>query len=156
MLIGRARPEDAATLTHIAFSAKRSWGYPEKWIDAWRSVLTIQPEFVANHETYAATIEGRLVGFYALSPEGGGMQLLHLWVLPDAMGQGLGRALFLHALGRTRELGFRKLEIESDPNAEDFYRRMGARRVGARQTEVEGQRRELPLLTYAIDDKTEG
>jgi len=47
-------------------------------------------------------------------------------------------------------LGFRSLKIESDPNAEDFYQRMGARHVGASVTELEGQRRELPVLIYEI------
>jgi hypothetical protein len=48
-------------------------------------------------------------------------------------------------------LGFRNLEIESDPNAESFYERMGAHRVGASIKEVDGQRRELPILRYEID-----
>ena len=43
-------------------------------------------------------------------------------------------------------LGFQSLEIESDPKAEGFYLRMGARRVGAALTELEGERRELPIL----------
>jgi len=35
MKIVRAKAEDAATLTEIAFSAKRHWRYPERWIAAW-------------------------------------------------------------------------------------------------------------------------
>jgi GNAT superfamily N-acetyltransferase len=156
MLIVRARPDDAAALTHIAFSAKRSWSYAEKWIEAWRDVLTITPDFVASHDTYAATVEECIVGFYALGQEGDRMQLLHLWVSPDAMGRGLGRSLFAHALARTRDLGFRNLEIESDPNAEGFYQRMGAHRVAVRNTEMEGQQRELPILIYEIEDGADG
>jgi hypothetical protein len=58
--------------------------------------------------------------------------------------------LFAHAIERAKALGFRVLEIESNPNAEGFYRRLGARRVGARVAELDGQRRELPLLVYEI------
>ena len=65
-----------------------------------------------------------------MQPWGERMDLLHLWVLPEAMGRGAGRSLFSHAIERTRHLGFRELEIESDPNAEGFYRRIGAHRVG--------------------------
>jgi hypothetical protein len=32
MQILRANPDDAATLTEIAFAAKRHWGYPELWM----------------------------------------------------------------------------------------------------------------------------
>ena len=146
--IVRAKPEDAAPLTAIAFAAKRYWGYPESWIGSWRDVLTIRPEFIASHEAYAAILDGRPVGFYALDREEDRLSLAHLWVLPDSMGRGVGRALFLHAVQRVRELGGRELEIESDPNAEGFYQRMGAHRVGVDIKEIDGQRRELPILIY--------
>jgi GNAT superfamily N-acetyltransferase len=142
----RARPEHAGALTEIAFAAKRHWGYPERWMKNWRDVLTVTSEFIASHKTYAATIAGHMVGFYALQLADGTLHLQHLWVLPDAMGRGIGRALFRHALERARALGFQQLEVESDPNAEGFYERMGARRVGTVVREGERQRRELPIL----------
>jgi hypothetical protein len=43
------------------------------------------------------------------------------------------------------------LEIESDPNADGFYQRMGARRIGTRVTTLEGQPRKLPVLVYEVD-----
>ena len=150
MQIVRARPGDAARLTDIAFAAKRQWDYPESWIESWRDALTVRPEFIAGHETYAAVLDARPVGFYALGRGGDRMELLHLWVLPEAMGRGVGRSLFGHALERARKAGCRVLEIESDPNAEGFYQHMGAHRVGARVKELEGQRRELPILIFEI------
>lgn len=145
----RARPEDSDTLTTVAFAAKRHWGYPERWLEHWREALTVSPEFIARHETYVAMREERAVGFCALRPKGQRMELVHLWVLPDAMGRGGGRALFLHALERARALGYSELEIESDPNAEGFYLRLGARRVGIKVTELEDRRRELPILVMS-------
>jgi GNAT superfamily N-acetyltransferase len=155
MRIVRAKPDDAEALTDIAFAAKRHWGYPEKWIESWREALTVRPEFIASHDTYVATIDGRRVGFYALDRKDDRADLIHMWVLPDAMGRRVGRSLFIHALARARELGFQILEIESDPNAEGFYQRMGAHRVGASIKELEGQRRELPILMYEIDHVAE-
>ena len=121
------------------------------WIESWRDVLTVRPEFIAGHETYAAIDEGRAIGFYALGRKGDRMDLLHLWVLPEAMGRGVGRSLFSHALERARFLGFRELEIESDPNAEGFYQRMGAHRVGTSSKVLAGHNRELPVLVYEFD-----
>src|SRR6266566_7278584 len=100
MRIVRAKAEDAATLTDIVFSAKRHWRYPESWIEAWRDTLTVRADFINAHETYAAVVEGRTVGFYALRPAGDILHLEHLWVLYDAMNQGVGRALFAHAVER--------------------------------------------------------
>ncbi|MEP6709146.1 MAG: GNAT family N-acetyltransferase [Verrucomicrobiota bacterium] len=149
MQIIRATPDDATVLTQIAFMAKRHWGYPENWIEHWRNILTITPEFIAAHETYAARERGEIVGFYALLPEASDLRLEHLWILPEAMNRGVGRALFQHALERSSALGFATLQIESDPNAVAFYERMGSRRVGQTITELDGERRELPLLVCA-------
>ena len=54
MQIRRATPDEADTLTSIAHAAKRHWNYPEKWIEQWRSDLTITPEFIAKNEVYVA------------------------------------------------------------------------------------------------------
>src|SRR2546423_7472060 len=146
MEMRRAKPQDAKRLTEIAFAAKRHWGYPEAWIQAWKEVLTIRPEFIVSHETYVAYVDGAAIGFYALVGELKRASLEHLWVLPGAMGQGVGRALFNHAVQRAKAVGIEAIEIESDPNAEEFYNRMGARRVGTKRADVDGQTRILPLL----------
>jgi GNAT superfamily N-acetyltransferase len=155
MQIVRAEPQDAAALTEIAYAAKRHWGYPEHWIESWRDTLTIRAEFIAANATWCATEDSRALGFYVLTTEGDGLHLDHLWILPDAMGRGIGRALFQHAVDEARTLGHRILRIEADPNAEGFYVRMGARLVGEAVTEIEGQRRKLPLLVYDLQ-KTAG
>jgi GNAT superfamily N-acetyltransferase len=150
MRIVRANPEDAVVLTNIAFAAKRHWGYPENWMENWRDLLTILPEFITGHETYTAMVDGRIVGFYALGRHDSKMDLLHLWVLPDSMGQGIGRSLLQHALENTRQSGCRELKIESDPNAEGFYLRMGAKHMGTSTKELDGQSRQLPILICEI------
>jgi GNAT superfamily N-acetyltransferase len=150
MQIVRAQPQEAESLTAIAHAAKRHWGYPERWIESWRDILTMRPEFIAANVAYSAMEEGRAVGFYLLTTESDGIHLDHLWIVPPAMGRGIGRALFEHAAGQARLLGHKTLKIEADPNAEGFYARMGARRVGEAVTEIEGRRRELPLLLYEL------
>jgi GNAT superfamily N-acetyltransferase len=150
MQIVRAKPQDADALTEIAYAAKRHWGYPERWIESWRDTLTIRADFIAANVAWCATEDARAVGFYVLTNESDGLHLDHLWIAPPAMGRGIGRALFDHAIEQARGLGGRVLEIESDPNAEGFYKRMGARRVGVTVTNIEGQRRELPLLRYDL------
>jgi len=149
MEIRRARPEDAV-LTSIAFAAKRHWGYPERWIESWRPQLTITATYIADHEVHFAIENGQPVGFYALVIHQIRLELQHLWVLPERMGQGIGRLLFTHALRRARHLGFSELEIESDPNAGGFYERMGARQIGSRVFELDEQRRELPIFLCAV------
>ncbi len=150
--IFRAEPDDADALTRIAIAAKRYWGYPERWIEQWQEALTITPGFITDNEVYAAVFEEEMGGFYALVERGSKVELEHLWVSPEHIGAGIGRALFDHAVRRAAALGATTLSIEADPNAEGFYRRMGARRVGENIYEIEGHRRELPLLILDVPD----
>jgi GNAT superfamily N-acetyltransferase len=153
MKIVRAGWGDAGVLSLIAYAAKRYWGYPKRWMERWREGLTITPEFVEENEVYAALVEEEPVGFYALVGQGCRIELEHLWVLPERMGTGVGRALLEHAAGRAADLGAETLGIEADPNAEGFYRRMGARRVGETTYELDGRKRILPLLALDIPTK---
>ena len=150
MQITRAKPQDAETLTQIAHTAKRHWGYPDSWIAAWRDVLTMRPEFIAANIACLAIEGDAAIGFYVLTTEEDGLHLDHLWVMPAAMKRGIGRALFEHAAAQATNLGFDCIKIEADPNAEGFYKRMGARRTGTNVTEIEGERRELPLFEYTV------
>jgi ribosomal protein S18 acetylase RimI-like enzyme len=151
--IFRAEPDDADALTRIAIAAKRYWGYPERWIEQWQEALTITPGFITDNEVYVAVFEEEMGGFYALIERGSEVELEHLWVLPEHMGAGIGRALLDHAVRRTAALGATTLSIEADPNAEGFYRRMGARRVGENVYDIEGHRRELPLLVLDVSNR---
>jgi ribosomal protein S18 acetylase RimI-like enzyme len=148
MKIARAKPEDVDALTDIAHAAKRHWGYPERWIEAWRDTLTMRPELIAANVAYCAMEDDNVVGFYVLTTEDDGVHLDHLWIIPAAMRRGVGRALFEHAVDQARRSGFDSIKIEADPNAEAFYQRMGAQRVGTSVSEVEGEKRELPLMEY--------
>ena len=148
--VRRASPEDADALTHIAFVAKRYWGYPERWIEHWDESLTITPEFIGNNEVYAALSGGEPFGFYALTGTGRRLELEHLWVSPAWIGSGAGRLLFEHAMEKAMSRGASVLRIEADPNAEGFYLRMGAKRIGENVYEIEGLRRVLPLMEVEL------
>ena len=151
-----ATPEDADALTRIAFAAKRHWGYPESWIQHWRDSLTITPEFVRNNGVYVAVSGGEPCAFYALTSASGELELEHLWVLPVWIGSGVGRLLFEHAVREAARQGATTVAIEADPNAEGFYLRMGARRVGENVYEIVGRKRKLPLLSVEISRPAEG
>ncbi len=142
----RARPDESGRLSEIAQASKRHWGYPQAWLDEWRDGLTVAPEFVASHPVTVAVDGDRPVAFYALVGSGPSVWLEHLWVEPSWIGRGLGRALVDHAVQTARDWGAAALWIDSDPHAEAFYLRMGARRVGQTRADVGGERRDLPRL----------
>jgi len=144
--IRRGEPEEADALSEIARRSKAHWGYPEEWLAVWEPDLTLSPADIEGMHVQVAQEDKRIAGFYALDGEGQTLTLEHFWVHPDHMGRGIGRALLHHALEQAASLGAAQLEIESDPNAEGFYVRMGARRVGWRSRPVAGTDRKLPLM----------
>ncbi len=150
-VLRRARPADVARLTEVAHAAKRHWGYAESDIALWRRDLTVTPELLAEDVYLCAEDDGRVVGFAAVSFDGGAAELGHLWVDPPEMGRGHGAALFRCAVAAARERGATVLRIASDPHAEAFYLRMGAVRVGRVPSTPPG--RTLPVLLVDWGDE---
>jgi GNAT superfamily N-acetyltransferase len=148
MQIIRAIPAEAPLLTEMAHCSKRYWGYPEAWIQTWRDVLTVHPDIVETDIAFIARLENQPAGFYVLTLNHSQPCLEHLWVLPQFMKRGVGRALFQHAIAQMRDQGQRSMRIESDPNAEGFYLRMGAQRIGTNVTILLGEPRETPILEW--------
>ena len=147
LIIRPAVKEEAAKLSEIAHDAKRHWGYPEHWIKHWQDDLTITPDYVVAHRVYAAEADGDLLGFYALIIRNGKAELDHIWVTPSHIGTGVGKQLFLHAMRIAAGEHVSEVEILSDPNAEGFYRKMGAYQTGEAVSEIDGQPRSLPRFT---------
>ena len=148
--IRRARPDDADTLTAVAHTAKRHWQYPESWIEKWQSDLTITPEFIMNQEVFVAIINDQIGGCCALVMTDSLAEIEHMWIMPEHMGSGVGRALFAHAKARAEVRGANVLELSADPNAEGFYERMGAKRVGEVHADMDGQTRVLPRMRVVL------
>ena len=145
-----AMPAQAEILTHIALSAKAHWGYPERWMELWQPQLTFGPGYFEENESWVAEIDQAPVGFYTLLEKDENAWIENLWVSPEAMGKGVGRRLFLHALDRSRQRGFVNLRLEADPNAAGFYEKMGMKKIGERLSEVEGQPRILPVMEIRL------
>lgn len=145
-----AETADAPALTRIAQMAKRNWGYPEAWLEAWNPALTITPEYVTAHLVIVAELDGASVGFAGLCDAGAHWELDHLWVLPDYHGHGLGRRLLDAVLEEVRIRRPGVLRIEAEPFAVGFYEHCGARPAGTVSRPVLGTPRELPILEISV------
>jgi len=150
-LFRRAEARDAVLLTAIALAAKRHWGYPDDWMEAWRPDLTVTPGYIQREKVQVMAIGGEVAGFAGLLREEGSLHLEHLWLRPPHIGRGCGRILFGEAVRMARAAGAPELRIKSDPNAEGFYLRMGAVRTGLDTYLLLGRfPREVPLLVFRL------
>lgn len=146
--IRRAQDSDCGELTAVAHAAKRSWNYPEGYIRLWTNDLTVTTELVRDHPVYVATDADGVVGFYALTGTPPALELEHFWVTPGRMRQRVGATLFAHAIQVARAAGAATITIASDPNAQGFYEKMGARRIAEVPSTPAG--RTLPVLQVDV------
>jgi GNAT superfamily N-acetyltransferase len=149
-LIRHANPSDADALSRIAFAAKAHWGYPVRWLELWKPQLTFAPDYFNENESWVAVDGETPIAFYTLQDKNEIAWLENLWVLPDFIGRGVGKELFLHAVDLARGRGHNILQLEADPNAIGFYEKMGMWKIGERQSEVDGQLRILPIMEMAL------
>lgn len=129
--IRRARPEDAAALSVIAWRSKASLGYEAELLALWAPQLSVSAEYIAGNHVLCACLDDEPVGFAAAAKlRKGTFELEHLWIRPDHARRGLGRRLLEALIAELRSNGADSLRIVSDPHAEGFYTRMGAHRTG--------------------------
>ena len=150
LLIRPVIPGEADILTEVAISAKRYWKYPERWMEIWIPELTFSSEYFEANESWAAEMAGTPIAFYTWQDRNGIAWIENLWVSAEYIGTGVGKQLFHHALELARQRGYKIMQLESDPNARGFYEKMGMRKIGEHQAEVDGQRRMIPVMELEL------
>jgi ribosomal protein S18 acetylase RimI-like enzyme len=150
--IRHARSDEADLLTELNLRSKAYWGYDEAFMELVRDDMQVTTDAILNDHVYVLeNNENRIVGFYELKVVGNHLHLESLFIDPETMGSGYGRILFNHAANLAVELGYTEFTLEADPNAETFYLKMGAQRVGERESRVKG--RYLPQMLYQLPDE---
>jgi GNAT superfamily N-acetyltransferase len=123
-VIRDATVADLPAISWLAYASKAHWGYDEAFMAACVHELTVLPAHLDTHVVRVAERGGELAGFHGIARADG--DLTWLFVAPDAMGHGIGRALFADACAVAARAGHGELQIEADPNARAFYERCGA------------------------------
>ncbi len=148
--IRRVQRGEARALSDLAFRSKAHWGYDAAFMHACKAELRVTPADIASACLFVYDEDGRALAFYRLDMEDPAADIGLFFVEPEALGRGVGRAMWRHLVEQARASGATKITIVSDPNAEGFYRRMGAERVGtAPSVSIRG--RDLPYLEFDLD-----
>ena len=94
--------------------------------------------------TLVAEVDGRIIGFVGVGPsrdEAGHAELYTIYVEPEHIGTGVGRALMQAGIERMRELGYEEATLwvlDGNDRAERFYAIAGWRREDAVKLEEWG------------------
>jgi len=151
--IVEAKSCDAAQLSNLAMRSKAIWGYDASFMQACEKELSYSAENILapNYHFYVAKKQNDVLGFYALQALSETQaELEALFVEPEWIGKGIGRALIQHAIGFTKNQGWNSLIIQGDPHAENFYRAAGGKNIGERESDsIPG--RYLPVFEILLN-----
>jgi GNAT superfamily N-acetyltransferase len=149
-----ALPEEAPALTALALRSKRAWGYDERFMERVMPDMVVHPKYLVDEHGIVAEESGVVVGYAIVRVEGGHALLRDLFVEPERLRRGIGKALFFEAVRYALEHGARELTLGGDPNAIGFYERMGMRKVGE-EASVVGGGRMLPVMALSVRWETD-
>jgi GNAT superfamily N-acetyltransferase len=148
----RGLPEEAAYLHELTGRSCLSWGYEPAFLDWEPEAIAVTPEFIERSIVWLLEEEGRVLGYYALTGDPGGMSLDKLFVEPDRIGTGCGKRLWRHAMETALAMGASELTLASDPSAAPFYRAMGAVWESEEQTSRPGWNLQFFRVTLTPQD----
>lgn len=175
--IVKANVVDADLLSDIAMRSKSYWGYDNEFMQAAKKELTVTAvQLTSSDYIYRCIVdyEQQICGFYCLNllpdmkdlarykvnqrslnelfKDNKMIELEALFVLPNKIGKGLGRQLFDHATEFACSEKYSTLLVQSDPNALDFYQRLGCKQIGEQESgSIAG--RFLPLLSFKLSQR---
>ncbi len=131
--VRRAGPEDLELLRRIHVAAMRP--HVERvhgpWDDAAQRKRFFETTDATTHEVVER--DGRPVGCRWVRDHGDQLELVRLWLLPEAQGAGLGGLLVWDLLARADPRPVRLRVLRGNP-ARALYERMGFRVVGETDT----------------------
>jgi GNAT superfamily N-acetyltransferase len=146
VLVRTAAPDDLDALRGVFRRSALHWDDDRAW-------LLAHPHHLAwsgpppGGETRLVVADGAVLGFASVAPvEGRGWEVVDLFVDPDAMGRGVGRALIADLVDRARAAGVGVLWVTGNPSALGFYTAVGFVVAGTAPT----ARSEAPRLRLDV------
>jgi len=101
---------------------------------AHEDALTLSEIPVVEQRVRVAVVDGRIVGFATLLVNGQVGELEDLFVDPDWIRRGVGRALVGDTVAAARAEGVTRIEVTANSHARAFYETMGFVRDGVSET----------------------
>ena len=110
-------------------------------------LMSLGAEALERDEAWILEDEGDAIGFYRISLAGESAEIEEFHLEPDRIGQGFGRQMFEHAVGRAKARAVRRLEWSCNEYALGFYVAVGGQVTGSVPSDIEG---DLPLTEMAL------
>ena len=125
VLIRDAVPGDMTALSGVYRRSSLSNEGDRPDLLAHPETLELSDLAVRERRTRAAVAEDEIVGFASWLGAGDAIEIEDLFVDPDWMRHGIGRALVLDMIAIARGRGIERVEVTANPHALAFYQKAG-------------------------------
>ena len=145
MKIVKASIQDDEILTKLTIKSKQFWGYSKEQILFWNNSLTISQDYIKTSNIFKLIIDNEIIGYYSFfNSDKETIFLDNLFILPEYIGKGFGTYLVNDFLIRIKTSQIKKVQLHSDPNSENFYVKLGFKKVGELETTIKN--RCMPIM----------
>lgn len=149
MTIEKANITDNEILTSITKKSKAYWGYSDEQIQKWDKNLTISQDYIRENNVFKLVDNDLIIGYYSyVFKDEKVIELDNLFILPEHIGIGFGKYLLLDFLNRMKEEKIERIILDSEPNAESFYAKMGFVKIGEFETSIKN--RFMPIMEMKL------
>jgi GNAT superfamily N-acetyltransferase len=132
-VIRDATPDETGALEDLQRRSSLVWEEYRDQLLAHPDAISLPVSAIRDGAVRVACGNDRVLGFSVMVPsvDGDGPDELDgLFVEPDAMRAGVGRALIADVVARGERRGVAAIEVTANPRALDFYRKVGFRDQG--------------------------
>ncbi len=150
MKIEKAEKSDHKILSEITYQGKAFWGYEKEQLIKWKNDLTITEDYIEKNETFKLIVDDKIIGYYSIVKlENNIIKLDNLFLFPGFIGKGFGKILMNDCINKAKEQNIRKIILDSEPNAENFYKSFGFEVYAKLETSIDN--RFLPQMELSLN-----
>lgn len=124
------RIDELEAVSQLCLRSKAVWGYDPAFLAACREELSVSVDDLQSSHVQIAEDETGIAAIAHVVPDEADAELKKLFVDPLRLQRGVGKLLFAWSVQIARAGGAIRLNIDADPEAVGFYRRMGAKDDG--------------------------
>lgn len=125
-----ATEEDLDNLNQLAYFSEAHWGESAEFLTRFKEAYAIDYKYLAKHHVVLMEESGSLLGFYAIKNVERLWELDFFYISAALIGYGYGKIMWDHLIQKCIDLGILSFEFVTSPEAEAFYLKMGAARIG--------------------------
>ena len=149
MIVEKANRIDHKELTDLTKKSKSYWGYSPDQIEKWNDDLTITQKYIYNNYVFKLSDNGQIIGYYSyLRLNSKTVKLVNIFIHPEHIRKGYGKFLMENFIERMKKDRFKKITVDSEPNAEVFYKNLDFAVVGKLESSIKD--RFLPIMEKEI------